>query len=62
MVVAFDKDVGWDKIKKQTKNLRRFTNVYAVYDRQNLLDEKMSPVDKGRDIWEELYVQKERIN
>ena len=62
VVVAFDKDVTLDKIKKETKELRRFANVYAVLDRSNLLDEKMSPVDKGREVWEELYERKIRIN
>ena len=59
ITVAFDKDVPLSKIRECTEKLRKFTNVYAVIDRKGLLDEKMSPCDKGREIWETLY--KERI-
>lgn len=59
ITVAFDKDVPLSKIRGCTEKLRKFTNVYAVIDRKGLLDEKMSPCDKGREIWETLY--KERI-
>ena len=59
VIIAFDKDVGLDKIRKATKDLKHFCNVFAVFDRRNLLDEKMSPCDKGRNVWESLL--KERI-
>ena len=59
VIIAYDKDVKLDKIKKMLKDLKMFCNVFAVIDHKNLLDEKMSPCDKGYDVWEQLY--KERI-
>lgn len=62
VVVAYDSDVTIKKIKQVTEKLRKFVNVFAVIDRSNLLggaESKMSPVDKGKEIWETLY--KERI-
>lgn len=56
---ALDNDVSIANIRKNTEKLRRYTNVYAVYDRHKRLQEKMSPCDAGREVWEQLY--KERI-
>lgn len=61
VTIAFDKDVCLKKIKECTAMLSRFTNVYAIIDRGNLLDEKMSPCDKGREVWEELYANRVRL-
>lgn len=64
VVIAWDNDVSWDKILKETKSLRNFVNVSVVRDDQGLLgrkEEKLSPVDKGRDIWEILYQERKRI-
>jgi hypothetical protein len=61
VVIAYDKDVSIQKIRDGTKMLRRFTNVYAVQDRENLLDEKDSPVDKGPEIWRKLYEESVKI-
>lgn len=36
--------------------LKRFVNVEYLYDRKNLLDEKDSPVDKGEQVFKELYI------
>lgn len=55
VVIAFDKDVEMGKIKDCVKLLKRFANVYVVYDRWRLLDNKDSPCDKGEDIWKYLY-------
>lgn len=61
VVIAFDQDVCLKKIRDCTSLLRRFTNVYAVIDKNKLLDEKMSPCDKGRDIWKQLYDERIRL-
>lgn len=64
VVIAFDNDVEFKKIEECTKNLRRFANVYVIRDRTKLLgnkEDKLSPCDKGRDVWEMLYSKKERI-
>ena len=61
VVIAFDKDVPMGKINDCTKLLNRFTNVWVIYDKWKLLDEKDSPPDKGRIIWQELYERRMRI-
>lgn len=59
VTIAFDSDVCMDKILKCTSKLRRFTNVFVIKDTHKLLGEKESPVDRGKDIFEQLM--KERI-
>lgn len=55
VVIAFDKDVQMKKIHECTELLKRFTNVYVVYDRWRLLKDKDSPCDQGREVWQTLY-------
>lgn len=62
VVIAFDNDVCFAKIKPVIATLTRFTNVSVVEDRDDLLQgEKMSPVDKGRDVWNMLYSSRRRV-
>ena len=65
VIIAFDSDVDLAKIKECTKKLRKFTNVYAVIDKNSKIlggkEEKMSPCDKGQEIWEQLLEMKVRI-
>ena len=66
VVIAFDSDVPLHEITDldTVKQLKLFTNVFVVVDRDHLLGEsgnKNAPVDKGKDIWETLYNQKIRI-
>ena len=61
VVIAFDKDVTMKKILPHIKMLKRFTNVYVVLDKWKLLEEKDSPCDKGRNVWNTLYERKVRI-
>lgn len=64
VVIAWDNDVSWEKIVEKTKTLRNFANVYAIRDTKGLLgkkEDKMSPVDKGREVWEQLYAERKRI-
>lgn len=61
VVIAFDKGVSLKEIKECTKLLRKFTNVYVVYDKWNLLEDKDSPCDKGQEVWETLYERRMRI-
>lgn len=60
VVIAFDKDVKLDKIKNNVKMLKRFVNIYVTYDSKRL-GEKESPVDQGKEVWEELYRNKRRL-
>lgn len=55
IVIAFDQDVGLDKIEENTVKLRRFANVSVVFDKDGLLEPKMSPCDAGKDVWLQLY-------
>ena len=55
VVIAFDKDVEMGKIKDCVKLLKRFANVYVVYDRWRLLQDKDSPCDRGKEVWQTLY-------
>lgn len=62
VIIAYDNDVPIKKIRECTEMLRRFVNVYVIEDKNRLLgspEDKMSPCDRGREIWEQLY--KERI-
>lgn len=61
IVIAFDKDVSIKKIRECTELLNKFTNCYVVLDKWKLLDEKDSPPDKGREVWERLYERKVRL-
>lgn len=63
VVIAFDKDVDITsgKIPSQLRRLCKFTNVYTIDDRNNLLGEKDSPVDCGKDVWVKLYSERKRL-
>ena len=64
VVIAFDNDVPLTKIQACIGILRKFTNVYVILDTKRILgdpSEKLSPCDKGREIWEELYSQRKKV-
>lgn len=61
LVFAWDKDKNVNFIKKQVETLKG-RKVYALYDTQNLFENKQSPFDKGLDTWEKLYSKKFQIN
>lgn len=65
VTIAFDRDVDKTQIASCTKILSRFCNVYAVRDRYNkmrlLPGDKDSPVDAGKEVWEQLYKERVRI-
>ena len=60
-VIAFDKGVSLAEIKENTKLLRRFTNLSVIIDKWGLLEDKDSPCDKGKEIFETLYERRVRI-
>lgn len=66
VVFAYDADISyWQQdVKKDIDRLKRVTNVYVVEDSNLLLggsDTKNAPVDKGKEIWDELYLSKKKI-
>ena len=65
VVIAFDKDVDYfckkEKVlREQMDKLKRFVNLYYIYDSENLLGEKDSPADRGIEVWQYLYDRKRR--
>lgn len=54
IIIALDKDKN-PCYNKDIQLLRRLCNVYVILDKKNLLGEKDAPVDKGKEVWEELY-------
>ena len=59
VVVAIDKDKHKTMFKDEKwKKLRRYCKVYMLYDRKILLEEKDAPVDKGKDVWNQLYSER----
>ena len=57
VVFALDKDV--DILDDHNISiLKNYVNVYYLYDRDNLLNEKDAPVDKGREVFKKLYCQR----
>ena len=65
IIICFDKQfqtLGDDEYKKLTKNLRNihkkygsFVKISFLFDKENLLGYKESPIDRGKDVFLELY-------
>lgn len=53
-IFAFDEDVKEDELKSIKDMFMNGINVYAVIDKDGLLNEKESPMDR-RDVWGKLY-------
>lgn len=56
-VFALDKDVDVSK-DHNIRKLTQYIHVETIADRNNLLDEKDAPVDKGKEVFETLYEQR----
>lgn len=61
LTIAFDRDVGLGHIRKTTKLLQKYMNVYAIYDKWGLLQDKDSPCDRGEEVWRTLYERRIRL-
>ena len=61
IIIAFDSDVDINSIVKNLSLLRMVANVYVIKNKHNLLDNKMSPCDKGKDVFDTLYEERVRI-
>lgn len=62
IVFALDKNITDDEIIEHTRMLKRFKLISIVKDRSDLLGEKDSPVDKGKEVWEKLFNERRIIN
>ena len=61
--VVFALDAGVDVAKKKNiQKLTRYIKVEAVIDQSGLLEEKMAPVDRGQEMWMQLYNNRVRLN
>ena len=60
VVIALDKDKD-PKQDKNLLNLAHYNNCFIMIDKENLLNEKDAPIDKGIDVFKKLYEQKERL-
>lgn len=54
VVFALDKGVNIRE-DDNIKRLKRFVRVEYIWDKDDLLEEKMSPVDAGQEVWNALY-------
>ena len=54
VVFALDKGINIRE-DENIRRLKRFVRVEYVYDKDDLLEDKMAPVDAGREVWETLY-------
>lgn len=54
VVFALDKDVPVRE-DHNIKRLKQFVKVEYIWDRENLLNEKDAPVDRGVEVWKKLY-------
>lgn len=61
VTIAFDSDKNKNEIETKTKLLRRFTNLYSTCDMNKLLGEKESPVDRGREVFEQMLEGRVRL-
>ena len=54
VVFALYKDVSIRE-DRHIARLKQYVNVEYIYDKDDLLDDKDSPVDQGLEVWRKLY-------
>lgn len=60
VVFALDKDVDI-RNDRNIGRLKNYVNCEYLYDKKNLLGEKDSPVDRGSEVFKELYDDRQRV-
>lgn len=60
-VFALDKEINAAS-DENIRKLSHYVRCETLRDRENLLDEKDAPVDRGKEVFEKLYAKKIRIN
>jgi DNA primase len=55
IIIALDKDKNIEAVKKQAAKFGKTRNVYALWDNEELFEEKDSPCDRGKEVFEQLY-------
>ena len=61
VIFALDKDVRV-RDDRNVNKLKQYVNVYYLWDKDNLLDEKDSPVDKGQEVFNALLHNKYKLS
>lgn len=61
VIIAFDKDIGISHLLKIANFLKNYFKVSIIYDENLLLNDKDSPVDKGKKIFDVLYKYRKTI-
>jgi DNA primase len=61
VVIAYDKGISKSQIVKEVKTLKKYKNIFIIQDKWDLLNEKDAPVDQGKEVFDFLYQNKERI-
>ena len=61
IVFAFDQDVSFGDALKSANKVKQWTNCYIMYDRDGLLQQKDSPCDRGKEIWDRLYKERRKV-
>lgn len=71
IIIAYDKEFShfasqeartyYDKLKKICQKYANYCNFYFLFDFNNLLDLKDSPIDKGKEIFEEMMRNKVQV-
>ena len=60
VVFALDKEIDIRK-DKNIQRLKQYVNVETVFDAENLLGEKDSPVDRGMDVFRKVYMGRKKF-
>lgn len=55
IIIALDKDKSIEAVKKQGAKFGKTRNVYALWDRDGLFNNKDSPTDLGEEVFKKLY-------
>jgi DNA primase len=61
IVFAFDQDVSFNDALKSARKVKHWANCYVMYDRNGLLQAKDSPCDRGKEVWDRLYKERQKI-
>jgi len=61
VVFAFDKGIELEEMLEQANKFKKYTNIKIILDINNILENKMSPSDKGRDVFLQLYNNKIKV-
>lgn len=61
VIIALDKGIGINTIKRDFSRLSKFVNLYIIYDSKDVLKNKNSPIDQGIEDFKILYNRRFRL-